>query len=195
MMAAFADLPRNSDSSRKVFITADEHYGDPKILTYYPRPYADTDAMREDFIKRQNSKVGPDDSVIHVGDFCYGKRKDFIELVEALNGTHYFMEGDHDWSMLAFARWRHKPEALAKRVIVLPMMVELPFDDSVVTICHYAMLRWKNGHFGAPHLFAHSHGTLDHLSTAIDIGVDANNYYPHLLGEAMEKASAKYKKK
>lgn len=189
-----ADLPRSSESSRKVWVTADEHYCDPKIIGYTRRPYDDVDAMRDDLIVRHNTLVAPEDHVIHVGDFCTGTRRDFCDLVAALNGTHYFMEGDHDWALLSYLKWDDKPPEIEARVVVLPEMVRLTFNGTVVTLCHYAMLRWRNGHFGAPHLFAHSHGGLMHLSAAIDIGVDSNSYNPWLLVDAMEKASSKFTK-
>ena len=54
-----------------VYFTADTHFGHKSILRLCERPFASLQAMDEALVARWNERVGPDDLVYHLGDFCF----------------------------------------------------------------------------------------------------------------------------
>ena len=150
------------------FFTADEHYDHMSktggILKY--RPFDTYDEMHDAMISRHNEVVGPNDIVIHAGDFTLNPRyQDVVEkFVSQLEGKHIFLKGSHD-------RWlkgTSHHEIWEKKI-----------NDLYVVVCHYCMKVWPRSHYGSWCLYGHSHGRLhDPNGKSWDIGVDNNNFYP-----------------
>jgi calcineurin-like phosphoesterase family protein len=89
-------LPKQS-GKKKLWITADEHYQHNNIIKYCKRPFANAEEMGAALRDKHNAVVGPEDSVLHVGDFTMSSNIDYVlETIQALNGKHYFMQGNHD---------------------------------------------------------------------------------------------------
>lgn len=81
----------------KVFITSDTHFGHTNIIKYCNRPFTSAEEMDEQLIKNWNSVVGPDDVVIHCGDFAlYHDKEKIAEVVQRLNGRKILILGNHD---------------------------------------------------------------------------------------------------
>lgn len=86
--------------------TADLHMGHKNIIGLCKRPFRDLDHMHETLIRNFNSRVKPEDIVIHVGDFCVrggdrgveGSRKKPMEWLKEFNGTWVLLEGNHDYN-------------------------------------------------------------------------------------------------
>ena len=79
------------------FFTADEHYGHTNIINYCDRPFSSVEEMDAEIIKRQNELVGPQDVVIHAGDFTLSNKPFAENYIKRLNGTHIFLKGSHDY--------------------------------------------------------------------------------------------------
>lgn len=106
-----------------VFFTADLHLGHANIIKYAGRPELRSDdlnpdgswvseelkekrakQMNERLIAKWNSRVKPEDTVYHLGDFCYkgrergvdGERTKAQEWLARLNGTKVMILGNHD---------------------------------------------------------------------------------------------------
>ena len=73
--------------------TSDSHFSHSNILEYCKRPYDNIHEMDEDLIKRGNDVVGEDDTVFHLGDFCFGNKKYYTSR---LNGDIILIKGNHD---------------------------------------------------------------------------------------------------
>ena len=144
------------------WFTADEHYGHKRILEYCNRPFINLDVMDSTIIFYHNKIVKKDDVVVHAGDFCFGDLKKAKAYIYQLNGSHIFLKGCHDHWMPERAKY-----IWTKTIEKLP-----------ITVCHYAMRRWKASHYNSWQLFGHSHGRLVLNSKQYDIGVDNNNFYP-----------------
>lgn len=90
----------------KTFYTADLHLGHANIIKYCDRPFKDVNHMNEALIRNWNSRVKPEDTVIHNGDFCFkntpggkegeGAGVDAKEWTKKLNGNIVFVRGNHD---------------------------------------------------------------------------------------------------
>lgn len=50
-----------------------------------------------------------------------------------------------------------------------------PYGIQRIVCCHYALRVWDRSHYGAWHLFGHSHGSMpdEPHSLSLDVGVDA----------------------
>jgi len=81
----------------KIFLTSDHHFFHQNIIKYCNRPFNSYQEMNEVMIKKWNEKVGKDDIVIHLGDFClFGKDKAKL-IREKLNGEIILVMGNHDY--------------------------------------------------------------------------------------------------
>lgn len=181
-------IPRQS-GRKKLYLTSDEHYHHRKILIYQNRPFESIAQMNEALISNHNSIVKDSDSVIHIGDFSFGKSEDFIRTALSLNGTHYFMDGSHDLSLRSFFETQENFQNLdwQGKVVLLPKLLEFTFNGEKVVLCHYALKKWWASHHGSFHFYGHSHGKdLNPITNSRDIGVDTTNFFPILIEEAIE---------
>ena len=144
------------------FFTADEHYGHANILNHCKRPYRSVEEMDAALIQLHNSVVGENDTVVHAGDFCFGKKRDIAEgYLKQLNGNHIVLKGSHDyWLKDGHEIWEKK------------------IEDEYVVVCHYAMRVWPRSHFNSWQLYGHSHCRLEPLGKQWDVGVDNNEFTP-----------------
>lgn len=80
----------------KIFLIADTHFGDDRIIKYENRPFADSAHMDGEMASNWNKTVGPEDKVFVLGDFsAYGKDKT-REICRLLSGEKILIKGNHD---------------------------------------------------------------------------------------------------
>lgn len=169
-----------------VYFTADMHLGHENIIKYCNRPFESAEAMDSELIDNWNELVRPTDVVYHVGDFTLRSRKWALSYIERLNGYIRFVPGSHD-------RWLSQQLPPSDRFEVLPPLVTIEYkryendaDSQLIVLCHYAMKTWDRQHYGSWNLYGHSHGKLSAEPLALDVGVDAQQYYPVGLEEIAE---------
>jgi len=80
----------------RVFLISDTHFGHENIIRYCSRPFSSAEEMDRVLIRNWNEAVGPEDVVIHLGDFALGSPGRIREYLEALNGEIFFLRGNHD---------------------------------------------------------------------------------------------------
>lgn len=78
---------------KKVFFTADTHFGHANIIKYCNRPFMTVEEMNNEMIKRWNSVVEKDDIVYHLGDLAFLK---YCDITNKLNGSIFLIRGNHD---------------------------------------------------------------------------------------------------
>lgn len=180
-------IPRQS-GNKKLYLTSDEHYHHKNILVYQNRPFNSVEEMDQTLITNHNSIVKDHDSVIHIGDFSFGKSQDFLKTALKLNGTHYFMDGSHDRSLREFFKPKLGQEINTNlKIILLPKLFEFTFNGEKIVLCHYSLKKWWASHYGSFHFYGHSHGKdKNPLPNSRDIGVDTTNFFPILIENAME---------
>ena len=145
------------------WFTADEHYGHKNIIKYCDRPFKTDEEMDQTLIDNHNSVVGENDVVFHIGDFTLRSRNFAQSIIRQLNGSHVFLEGSHD-------RWLKQSHAEQIRTLTT--------DSYMIVMCHYCLRTWHCSHYGAYHVYGHSHGKLPPIGKSWDIGVDNNHYLP-----------------
>jgi len=196
-----------------IWFTADTHLGHKKIIEYSERPFASIEEMDTALIDRWNEKVGDDDEVYFLGDFCWGDDPQLY--LRRLKGKRiYFVIGSHDRQIVEMFNLHGANHGEFDRFVHLGMLYELRIPTRqltesgvqlqerqrglTITLCHYAMRRWPKSHYGTWHVYGHSHGHLPHCpqcqGRSLDCGVDTNNFYPYSFTEIarrIEKMSFK----
>lgn len=81
--------------SKTLFI-GDTHFYHENIISYENRPFSSVHDMNSTLIKNWNLKVGKNDRIIVVGDFCFHANKYAQEILEQLNGYKVLIMGNHD---------------------------------------------------------------------------------------------------
>lgn len=178
--------------------TSDEHHGHRNIIQFCKRPFASIEEMTEGLIERHNEVVKTDDRVWHLGDMFWRTFGVFaaLDVMKRLNGSHFYVNGNHEevfhvggnlGSTLhlafndRFERTQIFPAGGPKHGIILD---------------HYAGRVWHDSDKGSWQLYGHTHSALPEIDPllALDVGVDANNYYPVSLDQVRERMESKLKR-
>ena len=171
------------------FFTSDTHFGHKNIIKYCNRPFESVHDMDKQLIANWNSVVGKNDTVFHLGDFAFYPQDITLGILSRLNGYINIVPGNHDKNLV---KALNSPENyLGLRVNLLDSIHLQTFvveDEKIpFVLCHYAMKAWDKAHYGAVHLYGHSHGTLadDPHSRSMDVGVDTNKYSPYSIDDIL----------
>jgi calcineurin-like phosphoesterase family protein len=189
----------------KYFFTSDTHFGHANIIIYSNRPQlrvGDTiidpatqkpkwvshyiarqraNEMDDTLVANWNSVIAPEDTVIHLGDFLFGRTAHLIRMLRRLNfGKLKLVWGNHDSTFKDFRGIIDWYPDLKDRIEFLGEMAEIEVNGQRIVLNHYGMRVWNKSHRGAWHLYGHSHGSLPDLNTSksFDVGVDCHNYTP-----------------
>ena len=168
----------------KYFFSSDYHLGHLNIIRYCDRPFQTLEEMDETIIRNHNARIGPDDVLYHVGDFCFrnspggktgeGGTNKAKYYREKLNGTIFFIKGNHDKN--------NSVKTITERVIIgygqhrvnlvhNPEMVSFDYKLNFVGHVHE---KWKFRTLVA----------LDGRTTdCINVGVDVNKFMPKTFDE------------
>lgn len=154
----------------------DTHIDHSNILRYCNRPFQNVAEMNAVLINNINRAVKKDDTLYHVGDFCFARKnldkiREFRDQINCKNII--LIMGNHDPYKFG------KPDKFLYSVFSdVRELVQINSGNTKITLCHYALRVWNSSHHGAYHFFGHSHGTLpdDPNALSIDIGVDATAF-------------------
>jgi len=182
-----------------IFFTSDTHFGHENIIRYCQRPFADVGEMDRELIAAWNDEVGEEDTVYHLADFTLGDEHQARDYFRQLNGR-IFMLGlawHHDcrwlpiWRQVGTSGAHVRPgqiefySASHHKVNLLGPVHVLELHELgngrfplAITLSHYQMAVWDRSHYGAWHLFGHSHGTSSPPGHCLDVGVDVWDYRP-----------------
>jgi calcineurin-like phosphoesterase family protein len=150
------------------FITADWHLGEDR-LQIIGRPQASGEEMIEELVAKHNALVKPDDEVFVVGDVCYQKKPECVELVARFNGIKTLIRGNHD---------RDIPDEVFSRYFeqILPdgAGVQLDIEGIPCYITHYP----TQGMATCFNLVGHIHTAWKYQLNMLNIGVDVHHFRP-----------------
>lgn len=170
-----------------LFFTSDSHFGHSAILGLCERPFSTIEEHDLSLINNWNSIVGPDDTVFHLGDFCFGNTQKWREIREQLNGHIILIIGNHDWKQLT--------QGVSSLFDHVSPAMRITVDNRTVNLNHYPYLtfaHWKTEVYrdaysvalsGHTHIRKNDTGfdaefTKLYKNTQYDVGVDLNNYTP-----------------
>ena len=184
-----------------IWFTSDTHFGHENIIKYCDRPFASVEEMDEALIARWNEVVCPSDTVWHLGDFTLGDvwraRSYFKRLNGIIRVLRYQWHHDGRWVPKAGDIVSQCGSAQGVAISIRPPMVVLEFSEygdgnhaQALVLCHYPLAVWDRKHYGAWHLYGHSHGQHQNGGLSFDVGVDANSYRPVSLGGVVRQMKA-----
>lgn len=135
------------------WITSDLHFGHDNVILFCNRPT--TPEEQEDWIiSRLNANIKSGDTVYHIGDFAFGPRgkyADIVRILGKLNGNWNFIIGNHDNEN------QLKSACASTRHNVLGVYHEKKLLDKTFVMFHYPIENWNKKHYGAIHLHGHIH--------------------------------------
>ena len=164
------------------WFTSDYHLGNKNIIKYCNRPFKSLEHMNEAIIKNHNMRVKPEDTVFHLGDFCFknssdvrgeGVKVNAEQWEEQLNGKIIHVRGNHDRNN-------------STKTIIEGLLIK--YHKRLVYCVH------KPIHYNSNYeinFVGHEHDKwsvkrIDNVSL-INVGVDVNNFRPIKFLEALGK--------
>ena len=177
-----------------IYFTSDTHFGHDDIIKFCHRPFKDVEEMNSELIRRWNEKVGPDDTIFHLGDFAFGGSDIWNNILKQLNGHKILIIGNHDIKNLR--------EGYMQYFDYVGPQLLLNIEERSVYLNHYPFLcyggSWRSPKNAVYQLFGHVHSgpTSSGLDTErlvslfkyqYDVGVDNNNFTPISWSEVKNK--------
>lgn len=154
-----------------MWFTADQHFNHKNIIKYCNRPFKNVEEMNLAIVENFNDRVGKKDLTYHLGDLSLSK--DFgYDIFRHLNGRHILIKGNHDRITKS---WLSDNERYFESIHDTLL---IKHNGKTIFMSHYAHRVWPKSHYGAWHLYGHSHGELMSIGKSFDVGVDGNAYYP-----------------
>ena len=174
----------------KVFFTSDTHFGHANVLKYCNRPWGNVEAMNDGLINNWNSKVGPTDTIFHLGDFAFGGSTLWHSLLGRLNGRIHLIVGNHDIKNLREGYMRLFESVYLEQIIKV--------EGKTIILNHCPLLCYSGDHENVYQLYGHVHSGPKSTSRDVpklsvlsknqyDVGVDNNDYYPVSFAEILAK--------
>jgi len=160
-----------------IWFTGDHHINHTSksggIIAYCNRPFASIEEMNEILIQNYCDVVKPGDHIYILGDFAMWGHP---QIIKQLPGQKYFILGNHDYKLRKkFQNWGF---VWVKDVFELKVPQEDKNYPHPIWLSHYSHQIWPKKHYGAWHLFAHSHGNCPGIGLSADVGVDCWDYKP-----------------
>jgi calcineurin-like phosphoesterase family protein len=178
-----------------VWITSDTHYhhknicrgvtnwrtqeGDIPVSS--TRDFKDLDEMNSTIVNNINSKVGPNDTLIHLGDVAFGGYERIGQFLDRLvcKDIHLVL-GNHDQNIIK------NKEDIQSRFLSIQNYLEANICGVDFVLFHYPLQSWNNLNKGVIHLHGHSHLSAQNKwgnGKRLDVGMDGNNMHPYKLSE------------
>ena len=148
------------------------HFGHAKIIKLCNRPFSSIEEMDEKMIEMWNETVGPNDRVIHLGDFSF-KARNADAYLKRLNGEIILIQGNHDRP-----GWGER-------------YLEMKIDNRKICFFHHPIEEWDCWWHGSLHIHAHTHNPEFHSAIRRgNVSADAIGYRPLALPVAIERLLA-----
>lgn len=133
---------------------ADLHLGHFNIIKFDQRPFDSVEEMNETLIKNWNKVVENGDTTYILGDFCWGKESEWIEILDKLNGNKVLIRGNHDLKQMS------KP--LKDKFLYIKDRHEISDYGKKIILSHYPELAYKSSYNENVYML---HGHVHYLTT------------------------------
>ena len=136
------------------FVTSDCHWGHENIIKYCGRPFKNGEHMHKTLIRNWNERVKPEDTVYHLGDWCFkggqeGSKTKAQIWEDKLNGKVIHVIGNHDLNnsvkgILTHAVFEFGGKVILAQHIPPTMALEVPeYVDFVLAGHVHEMYKYK----------------------------------------------------
>lgn len=180
------------------FYTSDLHFFSEQTMKKCERSFADVFDMNNALIENINRKCTKSDTLYIIGDVADGYLvPDVTGLLERIKPKKILIIGNHDGTY-RHGELSHKRFCRQFAGIYDKLMISDKGRD--LFLSHYPHVEWDGFYKGRIHLYGHVHNgkdgpaaLMDLIPTAINVGVDVNDYMPMTLDELWEKRVSEYK--
>ncbi|MBQ6832904.1 MAG: metallophosphoesterase [Lachnospiraceae bacterium] len=165
------------------FYISDCHFGHKNVLQFDQRPFDTVEEMDRVMMENWKKRVGEEDEVYILGDFCYRSEKDPVWYLKRLPGKKYLLTGNHDADILK------SHDAL----MCFESVEQIKYVDDngkYLCLCHFPIAEWYAYHRGTYHIYGHIHNRLSdtclimrNRKHAYNAAACINNYVPGTLEE------------
>jgi calcineurin-like phosphoesterase family protein len=168
-----------------IFLTSDTHWEHGNIIKYCQRPFKDHEEMGQTIIDNINSMTSLGDDLYHLGDFGFFSRsqKSVRDFIKQIKCKVHIIFGNHDRDA---ERSKHEFASCSYGI------VEIKAKGQKFVLCHYPLLSWNARSHGRVSFFGHVHSSpfksFICQKNSCDVGVDAWNFRPVPLDDAIAKA-------
>ena len=182
-------------TSGRVWITSDTHYShknicrgvtvwrtiDGDIPISATRDFPNLDVMDSVIVDNINEKVGPDDTLIHLGDVAFGGVEKIGQFLDRLvcKNVHLVL-GNHDQNI------KKNRENTKDKFLSIQNYLEVNIGGVDFVLSHYPLSSWNQLNKGSIHLHGHVHLPRNKRfgkGKKMDVGMDGNNLYPYSITE------------
>lgn len=80
----------------EIWFTSDLHLSHKAEFLWSPRGFKDQHEMNEVLVENWNKLIKPGDHVYNLGDMALSDPEDALKYLRQLNGTHWWIYGNHD---------------------------------------------------------------------------------------------------
>jgi calcineurin-like phosphoesterase family protein len=195
------------EKQQNLFLTSDTHYNHKNICSATSeweagrgtRKFNSLNEMNDRIVYEINAAVGPDDVLVHLGDWSFGGFESIAEFRNRIvcKNVHLFL-GNHDHHI---ANNRDNAQDMFESVNKLETLeIRKPngpkTDKYTFECCHFPIASWDGLGKGVPHLHGHVHLPPQlkvNAGRAMDVGVDGNNFKPYSLNDILKILSGRPK--
>lgn len=173
--------PRPELISPKTLVTSDHHFDHPNTISYFKRPFRSLRDMNETMIKRWNKPVGPNDTVLHLGDLMVNpSEKRLKKLRKRLNGKRIIViMGNHELENAA---------SNAKKLRNAGFEVSMKGIVKNGLILTHEPIPSSKLKQGMVNVHGHIHNLKNRDKRHINACVEMTNYYPVNINRYYERA-------
>jgi len=186
--------------NQKIYWTSDSHFNHVNLvreISNWPggkgtRDFKTLNEMNYAIVNGINSTVGPDDILVHLGDWSFGGFESITEFRNRIICKNIILFlGNHDHHI---RRNKEGIQNIFTKVVDYDVLdVRVPDGKETKKyqfVCsHYPIASWDGMGKGVPHLHGHVHLPPHlrlHEGRAMDVGMDGNNLVPHSLSDILE---------
>lgn len=199
-----SDIKTRKYNPDNIFFSSDVHFHHKLMTSLFQRRFASVEEMNNQIIKNWNAKVPYDAVVFYLGDFCFGGRDKWSDILDQLNGTIIFIPGNHDYQNDTGLK-----EVFDRGIMVREQM-EIRVESYRFHLSHYPCLEWAGMKNGVINLHGHVHGNYSNEKRDIyqriselvkemtndfqqfDVGIDNNpNFEPFSYFDVKERLNLK----
>lgn len=170
----------------KTFFTSDLHFYHANVIGFCNRPYGSVEHMNQSLIDNWNNVVSEQDHVWVLGDVSFGTYDQTVEVLNQLRGVKHLVVGNHDRKGRADKLFNRD---WSNHFVDRNDYIRVKIDGRKFALCHFPFASWERGYINL-HGHWHKPAGYENKYRQYDVGVDANNYTPLILSDAVKRAEA-----
>lgn len=188
------------EKNQNIFFTSDSHFSHSGIcrgVSTWPerrgtRDFHSLGEMNDAIVTAVNSVVGPDDYLVHMGDWSFGGFESIQEFRKRIVCKNIILFlGNHDHHI---RNNKDGVQGYFKQVSSYDVVdIRKPEGNEIkkyqFVCCHFPIASWDGMNKKVPHLHGHVHlppRLKVHEGRAMDVGMDGNNLKPYSLNEILK---------